>query len=322
MRITFLGTSAGTPTKARNVSALALQHGGPKAWYLVDCGEGTQHQLLYTRHSLLQLRAIFITHVHGDHTFGLPGVLASASMSGRTTPLPVIAPLGVKAFVDAALGNTDSALSFPVLFLDSEQPGFQWQDDALQVTTAPLSHRVPCHAFVFTERKLERQLDRNKLAADGVAAGPIWGDLQRGMDVTLPDGRQLRAGDYTTIDRKPRRIIVAGDNDAPELLADACQGAQLLVHEATYTQAVADRVGPLPQHSSAAQVARFAQQVQLPHLALTHFSARYQSNPALQPHISELEDEARLHYQGNLVMAKDLDTYELTRDFQLLHTGQ
>ncbi|MCH8497453.1 MAG: ribonuclease Z [Marinobacter sp.] len=317
MHITFLGTSAGTPTKARNVSALALQYGKPRAWYLVDCGEGTQHRLLMTRHSLLQLQAIFITHVHGDHTFGLPGVLASASMSGRTAPLSVIAPPGVQRFVEAALGNTDSALSYPVHFLDSEQPSFHWQDDALAVSTAPLSHRVPCHAFVFTEKRLERQLDRDRLNADGVPAGPVWGELQRGHDLVLLDGRTLRADDYTRIERVPRRIVVAGDNDTPDLLANACEGAQLLIHEATYTQAVADRVGPLPQHSSAAQVARFAEQAGLPHLALTHFSARYQANPALQPYIGELEAEARAHYHGNLVMAKDLDTYELTPNLSL-----
>lgn len=103
MELTFLGTSAGTPTRARNVTGLALQHGGPRHWYLVDCGEGTQHQLLRTRLSVMQLQAIFISHVHGDHTFGLPGLLSSASMNGRTTPLPIIGPPQLRNFLKSPL---------------------------------------------------------------------------------------------------------------------------------------------------------------------------------------------------------------------------
>ena len=111
MKFTFLGTSAGTPTKSRNVTALALEYGEARSWYLFDCGEGTQHQLLHTRHSLVKLRAIFITHVHGDHTFGLPGLLASASMSGRTEPLAIIAPAPVQTFIESAINTSDSSAS-------------------------------------------------------------------------------------------------------------------------------------------------------------------------------------------------------------------
>ncbi|MDX1560538.1 MAG: MBL fold metallo-hydrolase, partial [Marinobacter sp.] len=255
MEFTFLGTSAGTPTKSRNVTGLALSHGGPKHWYLIDCGEGTQHQLLRTHHSVMQLQAIFITHIHGDHTFGLPGLLTSASMLGRTAPLYLVAPRPVKTFVEAALGNSDSSLSFELRFVDSEAENFHWEDDALSVTAVPLSHRVSCRAFVFTEKNLERQLLRDKLEADGIEAGPAWGRLQQGRDVVLEDGRLARCDDYTRIAREPRKVIVAGDNDQPDLLIEASAGAQVVIHEATYTQEVSDRVGPWPQHSSAAQVA-------------------------------------------------------------------
>ncbi|HBI78949.1 MAG TPA: MBL fold metallo-hydrolase, partial [Marinobacter adhaerens] len=302
MEFTFLGTSAGTPTKSRNVTGLALSHGGPKHWYLIDCGEGTQHQLLRTHHSVMQLQAIFITHIHGDHTFGLPGLLTSASMLGRTAPLYLVAPRPVKTFIEAAIGNSDSSLSYELRFVDSEAENFHWEDDSLSVTAVPLSHRVSCRAFVFTEKNLERQLVRDRLEADGIEAGPAWGRLQQGDDVVLEDGRLARCDDYTRIARKPRKVIVAGDNDQPDLLLAACKGVQVVIHEATYTQEVSDRVGPWPQHSSAAQVARFAEAAGVPNLVLTHFSSRYQFNPDAYPHIGEIESEAKGIYRGNLYL--------------------
>jgi len=317
MEFTFLGTSAGTPTKSRNVTGLALSHGGPKHWYLIDCGEGTQHQLLRTHHSVMQLQAIFVTHIHGDHTFGLPGLLTSASMLGRTAPLYLVAPRPVKTFIEAAIVNSDSSLSFELRFVDSEAENFHWEDDSLSVTAVPLSHRVSCRAFVFTEKNLERQLVRDRLEADGIEAGPAWGRLQQGDDVVLEDGRLARCDDYTRIARKPRKVIVAGDNDQPDLLLAACTGVQVVIHEATYTQEVSDRVGPWPQHSSAAQVARFAEAAGVPNLVLTHFSSRYQFNPDAYPHIGEIESEAKSIYRGNLYLAKDFACYELNRDLML-----
>ncbi|MBW4934133.1 ribonuclease Z [Marinobacter sp. F4206] len=317
MDFTFLGTSAGTPTRSRNVTGLALSHSGRKPWYLVDCGEGTQHQLLRAHYSVMQLRAIFITHIHGDHTFGLPGLLTSASMLGRTEPLDIIAPAQVQRFIDTTIENSDSSLSYPLNFIDSEAPDFSWQDDQVSVTNVALSHRVPCRAYVFTERNLERQLLVDKLREDGVEPGPGWGKLQKGQDVTLEDGRVLLSEAYTSIPRVARRLIVAGDNDNPGLLADACEGTHLLIHEATYTQEVAERVGPWPQHSSAEQVARFAQQVQLPNLVLTHFSSRYQSGQHGTPNINQVAAEAMQHYRGQLFLARDFDTYRLEKDLSL-----
>ncbi|MCK7549415.1 ribonuclease Z [Marinobacter koreensis] len=317
MEFTFLGTSAGTPTKARNVTGLALMHGKPRHWYLIDCGEGTQHRLLHTRHSVMKLQAIFITHCHGDHTFGLPGLLTSASMLGRSEPLFLVAPRPVRDFVETALANSDSSLSYELKYIDSEAPEFQWEDEAIAVSATALSHRVSCRAFAFTEKNRERQLLTDRLEADGIEPGPIWGELQRGRDALLEDGRVVRSDTYTTVTRPARKIVVGGDNDTPDLLKTLCTDAQVLIHEATYTQAIADKVGPWPQHSSAASVARFAENAGLAHLVLTHFSSRYQLSRGAYPNIDEIELEARERYRGQLILARDLATYRLNRDLTL-----
>lgn len=315
MDLVFLGTSSGTPTKQRNVTALALVADSGKGWYLVDCGEATQHQLLHTPLSLNNLRAICITHVHGDHCYGLPGLLASAAMSGRTAPLPILAPKGIEAWIRATLDLTTVFLPFALEFIATETFG-TWQDGQWAVHSAPLSHRVPSYAYSFTELQVEPQLDTAKLAADGVPQGAIWGRLKNGEDV-VHTGRTLHSADYLSYPNLARKIVVGGDNDTPSLLHSLCQGAQVLVHESTYTQAVADKHGASFQHSSAASVAAFATAAGLPNLVLTHFSARYQSNPGLSPSIADIQAEAAAGYSGQLFLAEDFARFRLSRSGQL-----
>jgi len=152
----------------------------------------------------------------------------------------------VQRFITAVMDNSDSTLGYPLHFIDSEAPDFHWQDEQFSVSAVALSHRVSCRAYVFTETHLERQLLQDKLRKDGVEPGPGWGELQKGNDVLLENGRLLRSDDYTQVPRTARRLIVAGDNDTPALLARACEDTHVLIHEATYTQDVADRVGPWP----------------------------------------------------------------------------
>lgn len=222
MDLLFLGTSAGVPTKARNVSATAVIEASGSHWYLVDCGEGTQHQLLHTPLSIRDLRAIFITHVHGDHCFGLPGLLASAGMSGRTQPLELILPAALHDWVRQGLVASDTFLPFELRLLAVEER-VEWRNDTLQVTTVQLSHRVPSVGFVFTELNPEPRLDIPRLEAEGIPRGPLWGDLAKGM--TAQHGGQLLNGnDYLRPSRPARRVIVCGDNDNPEPADRSCKG--------------------------------------------------------------------------------------------------
>ena len=312
MDLLFLGTSSGTPTRSRNVSGLALVEETGKRWYLIDCGEATQHQLLRTPLSLHDLNAIFITHVHGDHCYGLPGLLASAGMAGRREPLEIIAPLAIEQWIADTLEMSRTHLPFELRYSATESLS-AWRNRYLQVQSVALSHRVPSHGYVFTEARPDPRLNTARLDADGVPRGPLWGQLARGYDVEH-HGQVLRSEDYLMFTRVPRRIVVGGDNDRPELLREACIGAQVLVHEATYAQALIDAGKPTFGHSTAADVARFAESVQMKNLVLTHFSPRYQLSPRGGESIEQLRNEAATNFAGALFMAQDLDRFRLGRD--------
>jgi ribonuclease Z len=186
----------------------------------------------------------------------------------------------------------------------------------LIVHATALSHRMPSWAYSFTEKEVERRLDTARLDAGGVARGAAWGELQRGRQVVLDDGRVLEPRDWLLPGRKPLKVIVGGDNDSPQLLADEARDAEVLIHEATYTEAVLQKVGPGPQHSSARMTASAAAAAGVPNLVLTHFSPRYQEGEGT-PSIREIEDEARAVYGGQLFLARDFDRFQLGRDGKL-----
>ncbi|MFC4160502.1 ribonuclease Z [Chitinimonas lacunae] len=310
-KMTFLGTSSGVPTKTRNVSALAIQTGQGRDWVLFDCGEATQHRLLHTPLSVRDLTAICITHVHGDHCYGLPGLLASAAMNGRREPLLLLAPKAVLRWLDATIECSELFLPYPLECRDVAEVSVA-EVSGCTLSAHRLSHRVESHGYAIERVVVHASLRAEALRAAGLAPGPDWKRLQAGETVTLPDGRVLAPADFVEQRRECWRVVVGGDNDDPGLLADACRGAQLLVHETTYTEEALQRIGPGPMHSSAARVARFAAAAGLPNLIMTHFSPRYQDEGPTT--VAELAQEARAEYSGNLLLARDFDRYELGRD--------
>jgi ribonuclease Z len=316
MEFQFLGTSSGTPSKTRNVAALALRLRGSRHWSLVDCGEGTQHQILHTSWSLHDLRAVFITHLHGDHCYGLPGLLASAGMLNRSALMYVVGPAPLRTYLQGVMDTTELRLPFPIEFIDVESVATVDLLPDFIVSSTPLSHRIPSYAYSFREREVERKLDTAKLRAAGVPAGELWGQLQRGDDVVLADGRVLAAEDVLQPPRKARKLIVGGDNDRPDLLVDEARDAEVLVHEATYTEEILRKVGPGPQHSSARMTASAAARSGVPNLVLTHFSPRYQDGKGALT-MAHVEHEAREVYGGQLFLARDFDRYLLDRDGRL-----
>ncbi len=350
LKLTFLGTSAGVPTKQRNVTALAIECLNPHAsgsskgnqphsnsqnkksrpWLLIDCGEGTQQQLLHTKLSLRQLTAICITHVHGDHCYGLPGLLASAAMSGRREPMTIIAPKAISSLLDAFILHTELYLPFTLNFMSIENLLSQEDDKGhvkidldnqhqLMIEVHPLSHRVPSHGFGITQTISRRTLNTDKLVANGIPASTLWGKLQQGENVITEGGQQLYSADYVHDDVQRTKVVVAGDNDTPECLSEAVADTDLLVHEATYTHEVMMAIQARnpdfdPMHSSAHIVGTFAQKMSLKNIILTHFSARYQSfdNPDSEtPNMAYIRLDAQSVYNGNLWLAEDFAQYSV-----------
>lgn len=310
MKICFLGTSSGVPTRDRNVSAVAIIESQGSDWYLIDCGEGTQHQLLRTSLSVNSLKAIFITHIHGDHCYGLPGLLASAGMNGRTAPLTIVAPRGIREWLEATQRHTELFFPYEIKFEQVEDftPKLIGKT---QIDVAQLSHRVPSFAYSFTETENTKRLDGAKLSALGVPKGPLWGQLQAGNDIEF-QGNTIKSCDYLIADNAPRKVVVCGDNDNPELLQELCKSSQVLVHESTYTQEMAAKAGDVG-HSYARQVAEFAESANIDNLVLTHFSARYQQDLTKSPNISDIENEAKSAYSRSLFLAQDFQVLTLDK---------
>lgn len=313
LQLTFLGTSAGVPTRRRNVTGLAVQTGPGKSWLLVDCGEATQHQILRSALSVHDLHTILITHAHGDHCYGLPGLLSSCAMHHRTEPLTLIAPQAVLDWVAATERCGDLCLPYPLHVHPVEPHDTVVSRHDLHITRHPLAHRVPSHAYRIEQIQHRTRLDGEALRRLGLPRGPLWKALQQGSEVEW-QGQRIRPDAVCLHEERHLCAVVAGDNAMPTLLTEACAGAQLLVHESTYTEAVLQRVGPEYLHSCAADVARFAEDCGLPNLILTHFSPRFDGPPE---RLAPVRDEATAHYHGHLHLACDFDVLDLHDDGRL-----
>lgn len=275
MELFFLGTSAGVPTRTRNVTSilLDLQHPTRSGLWMFDCGEGTQHQLLRTAAHPGKLDKIFITHLHGDHLFGLPGLLCSRSMAGNIQPLTIYGPPGIREFVETSLRISGSWTDYPLEIIEIK-PGVVFKDDAYTVTAAALNHPVECYGFRIEERDKPGALDGAALIAAGVPFGPLFQQLKRGESVTLEDGRTINGAEYLSPPRPGKKLALFGDTAPCENALALAQGVDLLVHEATLEVAMEEKANSRG-HSSTHQAARLARDAQVKKLMVTHLSSRY-----------------------------------------------
>ena len=311
MQICFLGTSSGTPTKSRNVSAIALTENQKKNWYLIDCGEGTQHQVLRSSLSLNSLTAIFITHLHGDHCYGLPGLLASASLSNRTNRLLIFGPEGLEDWLKLTISTTDLHLQYEIVVLPLDTLA-DYEIGQFHISTTRLSHRISSYAYLFTNIHDEVKLDTDKLTHHKIPQGPLWGKLKSGHDIEL-EGITYKSQDFVHREKNTKKIIICGDNDNPELLSAHSAGCDVLVHEATFTSDMAEQARKVG-HCCADTIASFARENGIPNLVLTHFSARYHTQATGKGSIEALRHEAQRNYSGRLFLANDFDRFQLTKD--------
>jgi ribonuclease Z len=294
LSVHFLGTSASRPTVERSVSALAVIREGETM--LVDCGEGTQRQMM--RYGIgFSLSDIFFTHYHADHVIGVIGLLRTLALQGRTDAMRLWGPPGGERVLGRAVSFGFDRLSFPVEITELA-PDARLQRNGYEIRAFPASHGpTKAIGFAFVEEERKGRFDPEEAARLGVPEGPLWGQLHRGMAVTLPDGRTV-SPETIVGDRRPgRRLVVTGDTRPCEATIEAARGADLLVHEATFGEEEADRARETG-HSTAREAAEVAKAAGVRRLALTHLSARYSRDA------SELEREAKAVFR-NVLVAKD-----------------
>lgn len=282
MELIFLGTSAGVPTRTRNVTAILLNllHPTQPGLWLFDCGEGTQHQLLRTTFNPGKLDRIFITHLHGDHLFGLPGLLCSRSMAGNARPLTIYGPTGIREFVETTLRLSGSWTDYP-LVVEEISEGLVVDDGLRRVTAFALNHPVACYGYRIEEHDKPGALDAQALAAQGVPSGPLFQQLKNGKTVTLPDGRVINGLDFVAPAIPGKKLAIFGDTAPCPAARQLAQGVDIMVHEATLEQAMEEKANSRG-HSSSRQAAQLAVEAGAGRLVITHLSSRYDAEGSLQ----------------------------------------
>ncbi len=298
IRVIFLGTAAARPTVGRNVSAISVQREGDIM--LFDCGEGTQRQMMRFS-SGFAVRAIFVTHLHADHFLGITGLLRTMGLQDRREPLHIYGPRGAKEVLGAATHLGIDRVPFPVR-LHEMGPGEQVGYGEYGVTAFPVDHGTPALGYALREHPRLGRFDVARARALGVPEGPLFGRLHRGEEVEV-GGRTITPQEVVGKPRPGRLVVYTGDTRPCGSTIEAAEGADLLIHEATFTEEDSQRARET-HHSTAGDAARVAGAAGVDRLILTHISARYAESP------EALAEEAGARFPG-VSVARDGMTVEL-----------
>jgi ribonuclease Z len=305
LSVTFLGTSAARPTVERNVSALSLQREGETL--LFECGEGTQRQMMRYGVSFA-LAEIFFTHFHADHFLGVIGLIRTLGLQGHDKPLRLYGPKGAKKVLSAAISLGVERVPFPIE-IEEVKPGavigttHHTPRTDYEIRVFATEHGGGSVGYAVREHERRGRFDPDKARAAGIPEGPLWGQLTKGEAIDLPDGRRLTADGFVGPKRHGRLVVITGDTRPCASVVDAAQGADLLIHEATFGDEERERAKETG-HSTAKEAALVALAAKAKRLVLSHVSARYSISA------EELVKEAREVFRETVV-AKDGMTVEI-----------
>ena len=283
-RVTILGSSSASPTPERNPSAHVLNvH---EQFFLIDCGEGTQQRMRQFGLSPLKIQAVFITHLHGDHLYGIFGLISTLGLKGRTTPLHIYAPRPFDEILATHLRYFEPHLPYSIAWhdVDTRSHALIYENKAMEVWSIPLRHRLPTAGYLFKEKMPPLNIRHEAIEHYGLNIAQCVA-AKRGDDLTLDDGRRLNNTEITYRSYTPRSYAYLSDTSYSAHAAELIEGVDLLYHEATFRQtevALARTTG----HSTAQQAATVALKAHAKRLLLGHFSARYKD-------VDELVEEAR-----------------------------
>jgi len=276
MRVTFLGTSAGVPTINRGLPAVAVRRKGELL--LFDCGEGTQRQMLAAKVGFCRKTKIFISHMHGDHVFGLLGLFQTMALLGRKKPLEVYGPRGIKEFIEASVSIARLGNAYPIDVQEVDQ-GLVCQNKEFKVYAVQGNHTVQSFAYALVEEERPGRFFLERANTLGVPRGILWSRLQHGETVKLTDGRVVSPREVMGSPRAGRKIVYSGDTGPSKAIEELAMGADLLIHECTFDDEMLEWAVE-ERHSTASQAAEVAKKAGVRRLILTHVSARY-SDPSI-----------------------------------------
>lgn len=294
--VTILGSSSATPIFNRNPSAQLLNIN--ERFYLIDCGEGTQQQLLRNGLKAQRIEHIFISHLHGDHYLGLVGLLSSLHLNGRTKPIYIYGPAELQEIMEIQFRYSQTVLRYPIEFraTNPDTPEKIFENHDVVVETFPLEHRIPCTGFKFSQKKRLRKVIKEKVEALNIPVN-VFPLLKRGIDYTDPDGRVHKALDLTIEADQPRTYAYCSDTICSWNYLENIKGADTIYHEATFMHDMIERAEET-FHTTSLQAAEVAVKAGAKQLLLGHFSARYRELEPLLLEAQSIFPNSKLATEG------------------------
>ncbi|MBN2413881.1 ribonuclease Z [candidate division KSB1 bacterium] len=307
LKIQFLGTGAAVPSMRRGLPSLTIKHDG--GIILCDIGEGTQMNILRAGISPSKIHTIFISHLHGDHIFGLPGFLTSQQMMDRMNPLTVIGPAGIRQFYESIREISGFDIQYPLYFKElTENAPEPFQAGPFQVTAKILEHRTACYGYRFSEAEKPGKFDVQKAEQFGIPPGPLRSDLQQGKIINIR-GKNINPGEVLGPPYPGRTIVFCTDTRPCENTVKLAKNASLLIHDSTFSKKLTERAQKT-FHSTSVQAAEIAVQAGVEKLFLWHLSIRHDENDE-----QEMLKEAREIFPQTYLPC-DFETLELKRPEQ------
>ncbi|SFQ00829.1 RNAse Z [Psychrobacillus psychrotolerans] len=302
MQLLFLGTGAGMPSKQRNTTSTVLKLLEERGtFWMFDCGEATQHQILHTTLKPRKLEKLFITHLHGDHIYGLPGLLGSRSFLGGDEPLTIYGPTGLKNWIDVTLAVSKTHVKYPLTIIEIEE-GTVFEDEQFIVEAKLLEHVMPCYGYSVKQKALAPELYIEKTDALGVPRGPLLRQLKEGNDVVLSNGTIVKSEEVTGEVREGFKVTILGDTKYCENSIQLSEKADIVVHEGTFDIETAE-LARLYGHSTIVDAAEVCQNAYAKNLVVNHISARFLSSD-----LSNMLTQVK-HYPFPIYIAEDLAEY-------------
>ena len=295
-KVHILGCGSALPTLQHNASSQIVEL--REKLFMIDCGEGTQIQLRRSRIHFSKIIAVFISHLHGDHCFGLPGMISTFGMTGRTAPLHVYAPAAFEPILEQTLSFFCQGLEFKVVFhaVDTTQNKVVYEDRSLTVETIPLQHRIDCCGYLFREKPILPHIRRDMIDFYKIPISQI-NNIKAGADWVTPEGEVIANSRLTTPAEPARSYAYCSDTRYIKTLHELVKGVSTLYHESTYSAEDAERAR-IYWHSTSQDAAKVARDASVGKLLLGHFSARYNNESQLLEEAKEIFPNSYLTREG------------------------